>query len=92
MMRIMESKSKVVMGKIKEKLKDKSLFISMDETTDSVVRPMCVVLAEPLDGTYLERLNLTLLCSSFLEATWTMTRCYCCSHMVLPTVSRQARA
>ncbi len=51
----MESKSNVVVDKIKEKLKDKFLFVSTDETMGSLGRPMCIVLVGPLDSTYLER-------------------------------------
>ena len=51
----MEEESKAMLGKIKEKLVGKFLFISMDETTDSLGRPICVVLAGPLDGDFLGR-------------------------------------
>jgi len=34
---------------------NKSIFLSIDETTDSLGRPICVVLAGPLDGQFLER-------------------------------------
>ena len=51
----MEEESKTILGKIKGKLIGKYLFVSMDEVTDSLGRPMCVVLAGPLDGDFLER-------------------------------------
>ena len=52
---MMENESKEVLGMVKTKLAGKSIFISLDETTDSMGRPMCAVLAGPLDGEFLGR-------------------------------------
>ncbi len=51
----LEKEGKYMLYKIEEKLVGKSLFLSMDDTTDSLGRPMCIVLAGPLDGDFLER-------------------------------------
>lgn len=53
--RILEKESKLIMEKIKEKMMGKSLFVSINETTDRLGRPMCMVLAGPLDGDFLDR-------------------------------------
>lgn len=45
MTRIMENESNETLRKVKEKLLDKLLFVSIDETTDHMGRAMCVVLA-----------------------------------------------
>ena len=55
MTELMEKESKEIIENIKVKLIDQHLFISMDESTDSVGRPICIVLAGPLDGEYLGR-------------------------------------
>ena len=48
MTELMEKESKEIIEKIKVKLIDQHLFISMNESTDSVGRPICIVLAGPL--------------------------------------------
>lgn len=37
------------------RLENKSLFVAIDETTDQTGRAMCIVLAGPLDGQFLDR-------------------------------------
>lgn len=53
--KLMENQSKDVLIKVKEQLVNKSIFVSIDETTDASGRAMCIVLAGPLDGEFLKR-------------------------------------
>ncbi len=55
LMRSTEKVSKEVMDKIKEKLVGRFLFVAIDESPGSLGRPMCMVLAGPLYGEFLER-------------------------------------
>ncbi|QQP34900.1 Putative LOC100902024 [Caligus rogercresseyi] len=51
----MESKSPVILSKIKEEVEGKDIFMALDETTDPLQRSMTAVLIGPLDGHFLGR-------------------------------------
>ncbi|QQP51115.1 Putative LOC100902024, partial [Caligus rogercresseyi] len=53
--RSMESKSPVILSKIKEEVEGKDIFMALDETTDPLQRSMTAVLIGPLDGHFLGR-------------------------------------